>query len=282
MRHSSIADKKGYFRDEGLAAKISSFTSAANMVAPLGSGQLDVGGGSASAALYNAVVQGIKLRIVADKASSQPGYGVNAVLVAKKHLDSGRFKSLADLKGMKLAMNGPGISNVSTLNDALRSVGLTLADVTTVDMPFPDHVVALGNGAVDGSVATEPALTLAVKNGFAVKVKGDDEIYPGHAIAQLLYAQTFAETKPDAAKRFMRAYLRAVRFYNDALADGKLAGPNANEVIAILTQSTPIKNEAIYRAITPNGCDPDGKINVAKLGPRSGFLCRTRSGQEKG
>src|SRR5262249_6999106 len=41
-----IADKKGYFREEGLAAKVTNFRSAADMVAPLGIGQLDAGAGS--------------------------------------------------------------------------------------------------------------------------------------------------------------------------------------------------------------------------------------------
>jgi hypothetical protein len=39
------------------------------MVAPLGSGELDVGGGTVSAGLYNAVARGINLKVVADQAS---------------------------------------------------------------------------------------------------------------------------------------------------------------------------------------------------------------------
>ena len=69
----------------------------------------------------------------------------------------------------------------------------------------------------------------------------------------------------DMARRFMRAYVRAVRFYNGALASGRMIGPNAEEVISILTASTPIKDADIYRAITPTGIDPDGKVNVASL-----------------
>jgi len=65
-----IADKKGFFRAEGLEVKVSDFRSAADMVAPLGAGQLHAGAGSASAGIYNAVARGIRIRIVADKASS--------------------------------------------------------------------------------------------------------------------------------------------------------------------------------------------------------------------
>ncbi|MEA2757172.1 MAG: NitT/TauT family transport system substrate-binding protein [Aliidongia sp.] len=259
-----IADKKGYFREEGLEAKVTNFRSAADMVAPLGIGQLDAGAGSASAGLYNAMLQGIKIKIVADKASSAPGYGATKILVRKDLVDSGRFKTIKDFKGMKFAMNAPGVSNTATLNALLKSAGLKYSDVETANLPFPDHVAALSNKAVDASASVEPGPTIAIKNGFAVLVKGDDEIIPNHQIAVLLYSEKFSQNA-DAARRFMRAYLRAVRFYNGALQDGRMIGPNADEVIAILAASTPIKDPAVYKAITPTGMNPDGKVNVQSL-----------------
>ena len=260
-----IADKKGYFRDEGLTVTITPFTSGANMVAPLGAGQLDAGGGSAAAGFYNAVARGIKMRIVADKASSLPGYSVNRLVVLKSHVDRGRFKTLSDLKGMKIGMNAPGVSAQVGLDEALKRGGLTRADIDTTDMPMPDYVPALLNKAVDGAMATEPHGTLAVRNGSAVAVIGDDELIPGHQIANLLYSDDFATKRPDDARKFMKAYLRGIRFYNGALKDGRMAGPNAEQVIGILTQTTPIKDAALFRVIIPNGADPNGFINVPSL-----------------
>src|SRR6266700_6863033 len=232
-----IADKKGYFREDGLDVRVTNFRSAADMVAPLATGQLDAGAGSASAGLYNAVSSGIRIKIVADKASSSPGYGATKILVRKDHLDSGRYKSPKDFKGMKFAMNAPGVSNTATLNALLKSAGLKYSDVDTVNLPFPDHVAALANKAVDASASVEPAATIAIKNGFAVLVKADDEILPNHQIAVLLYSENFVTKRSEAARAFMRAYLRAVRFYNSALKDGGMIGPNADEVIAILSQT---------------------------------------------
>src|SRR5262249_5802129 len=100
-----IADHKGYFREEGLEVKVTNFRSAADMVPPLGTGQLDAGAGSASAGLYNAVLAGIRIKIVADKASSSPGYGATKILIRKDLAESGRYKTPKDLKGMKFAMN---------------------------------------------------------------------------------------------------------------------------------------------------------------------------------
>jgi NitT/TauT family transport system substrate-binding protein len=63
----------------------------------------------------------------------------------------------------------------------------------------------------------------------------------------------------------MRAYLRAVRFYNGALMDGRMIGPNADEIISILVASTQIKDPSIYKTITPTGMNPDGRVNAQSL-----------------
>ncbi len=260
-----IADRKGYFGAEGLDVKVVAFRSAADMVAPLGVGQIEAGAGSASAGLYNAVARGIKIKIVADKASSPPGYGATKIVVRRDLVESGRYRDVRDLKGMRFAMNAPGVSNTSTLNTLLRSAGLKYADVETLYLPFPDHVLALKNKAVDAAAAVEPAPAIAIRNGDAVLVRSDDEILPYHQIAVLLYAEDFALRRAEAARRFMRAYVRAVRFYNGALRDGRLAGPNASEVIAILAAATPVKGSDIYKAITPTGINPDGRVNRDSL-----------------
>jgi NitT/TauT family transport system substrate-binding protein len=275
-----IADRKGFFRDEGLDVKVVNFRSAADMVAPLGAGQIEAGAGSASAGLYNAVARGIRIKIVADKASSPAGYGATKILVRKDHIDSGRYRELKDLKGMKFAMNAPGVSNTSTLNTLLKSVGLKYSDVETVDMPLPDHVAALKNKSVDASASVEPGPALEAKNGDAVVIKSDDEILPNHQIAVLLYAEDFAVKRPAAARQFMRAYIRAVRFYNGALANSRLDGPNADEVIAILSEATPIKSREIYKSITPTGMNPDGRVNKASLAYDLAFY--TEQGLVKG
>jgi NitT/TauT family transport system substrate-binding protein len=259
-----IAEKKGYFKEEGLAVTMTVFNSAAVMVAPMGSGQLDVGAGSPSAGMYNAVARNINVRIVADKAQSTPGYGATKLIVRKDHIESGRFKSLADLKGMKVAGNAPGVSNTAMLNAMLTSVGLKYSDVEVVNLGFPDHFPALQNKSVDAGATIEPIATLAVERGAAVEFMRDDQIYPNHQIATLIYADHFA-AKRDVAERFMRAYIRGIRFYVRALKDGKLAGETAEEVIPILIEYTAVKNADLLRKITPTGMDPDGRVNIESL-----------------
>lgn len=260
-----IADKQGYFRAEGIAVTLTPFNSAAQMVAPLGSGQLDVGGGTVAAGLYNAVGRGIRIRIVADKGSIKPGYGYSMLMVRKDLVASGRYKSLEDLKGMKIAIAAPGTGTESALNEALKKGGLGIGDVELTYLGYPDHLLAYRNKGIDASITNEPTATLAAREGVAVRIAGNDELYPDQQTAVVLYSDNFSTARHDLAQKFMDAYIRALREYVDALKDGKLAGPGADGVIAILTEYTRIKDPAIYRDITPNWVNPDGHVNVPAL-----------------
>jgi NitT/TauT family transport system substrate-binding protein len=260
-----IADAKGYFRDEGLALDYQKFPSAANMVAPLGAGQLDVGAGGTSAGLFNAIGRGLDMRVVADKASDPPGYGFAPFLVRTDLIKSGRFKTLRDIKGMTVAVSAVGSSSWPELNAVAEKAGLTFADVKKVALDYPDHVVGFKNGSIDASVTIEPFATAIVKSGDATRVLSSDQFYPNQEVAVLIYSGAFIKAHRDTGLRFMRAYLKGVRYYNDALARGTISGPNADDVIKILTDRTAIKDPAVYREVTANGVDPNGKIGVASM-----------------
>ena len=261
-----IADRKGYFRAEGLAVNFVRFDSAARMVAPLGAGQLDIGGGAPSAGLYNAFARGIDIRIVADKGSSPPGFGFAPLMIRKDLVDSGRFKSLADMKGLKLAIQAPGSGAGPILNEAAKKGGLKWTDFDKAYMPYAQQVAAMANKALDGGIIAEPTASEAERKGIAVRIMGSDEIYPYQEIAAILFSGSFIKSRPDVAKRFMRAYIRGAREYNDAFdAGGKLKGPAADEIVAILVASTEIKDPAVHRGIVPNGLHPDGKNNIESL-----------------
>jgi NitT/TauT family transport system substrate-binding protein len=260
-----IADKLGYFKEQGLNVKLEPFDSAAKMVAPLGAGQLDVAAGAPSAGLYNAVLQNIDLRIVADKGSTPKGYGYLPLLVRADLIKSGKFKSYADLKGLKIAEPAQGTASSSALNEALKRGKLPYSAVEHIYLGFPQHVPAFINGSIDASMTTEPSATLAVKSGAAVKFAGDDVFYPNQQLAVLLYGGNFIQKRRDVGVKFMIAYIKAARYYNDALKDGKLRGRNGGSVLDILTEYTPIKDRAIYEESTPNGNDPDGRVNIKSL-----------------
>jgi NitT/TauT family transport system substrate-binding protein len=258
-----IADKKGYFGNEGLTTTMTPFASAAKMIAPLGVGQLDVGGGTVAAGLYNAVERGINIKIVADKASIKDGYEYSTLLVRKDLVDDGRYRQLSDLKGMTVATASQGAGSESSLNEALKKGGLRFSDVNVVYMGFPEMLAAFKNKGIDAGVTNEPTVTRTISGGFAVRASRDT-IYPGQQTAVVLFSDTFIKQR-DIAQKFMNAYIRALRDYNDALKDGRLAGSGADEIIAILNEYTRIKDPAVYRAMTPFAANPDGHVNKVTM-----------------
>src|SRR6202045_3455690 len=238
-----VADAMGYFRDEGIEVLLTPFNSAAQMMAPLGVGDLDVGGGTVSAGFYNSIARGIATKIVADQASMKPGYGYSSLMVRKDLLDSGRYKTLADLKGMKVAIGAPGTGTASALNETLKMGGLKYSDVEVVYLGFPDHLPAFLNKGIDAAISNEPTMTLEIEQGAAVRIVGNDVTYPDQQTAVVFYSERFIKDRRDVAERFMHAYIRGVRLYNDVLQDGRLAGPAAGQILPILTQYTSTKDE---------------------------------------
>jgi NitT/TauT family transport system substrate-binding protein len=260
-----IAEAKGYCREQGIKTAMTSLQTGAYMVAPLGAGQLDVAAAATSAGLFNSVSRGIGIKIAADKGSNLPGYAYVSLLVRKELVDSGKFKTLKDLKGLRCAEPGKGASTGSTLNEAIKKAGLVYDEVTHVyNMGFPEMVTAMQNGAIYVGPVPEPFNTFGREQGVGVRFSAD-EFYPRQAVAVVLYGPEFIAKRRDVAQRFMTAYLQGVRFYNGALKDGHFAGPNAPEVIDILTQQTRYKDKALYAKIVPNGCNPDGYVDRPSL-----------------
>jgi NitT/TauT family transport system substrate-binding protein len=233
------------------------------MIAPLGAGQLDVGGGAITAGLYNAVGRGIGLRIVSDLGSDPPGYGFQTLVVRTSLLKSGGYHGVRDLKGKRIAITAKGISTSALVAALLKTGGLTMNDVTMLYMPVADQIAAMGNGSLDASLMPEPGPSLAEKEGVGTKILRDDAYYPNQQIVAMFYGTTFLKNR-DAGLRFMRAYLRGVRLYNDNLKDGHIAGKQAAIIMSIFADATH-QDRSVLDRVTPSGDNPNGRLDVLTM-----------------
>ncbi len=258
-----VGMERGYYREQGLDVETTQFDSAARMVAPLGAGQLDVGGGSHSVGMFNAIARGVALKMVADKGSALPGHGFNGLLFRRDLVESGRLRNAGDLRGMRVANSSRGTVNEGNLLAWLRPYGLTLDDIEVLEMGFPEHSAAFNGRTIEAAVSIEPFLTRAVDQGLATLYSRLDEVAPGYQIASVHYSATFTREQTDAARRFMVAYLRAVRYYNDAFQGGDLA--KRQDVISILIRNTALTDPALYERMALPGLHPDGALNVASI-----------------
>lgn len=260
-----IGEAKGFFREAGVNVEWTTFPQSNQVVPAMSTGRLDAMGASVTAAIWNAVGAGLPIKIVADRGLDYPPYGGLMLVVRTELVKSGRVKSIRDLGGLKFAEPGRGSSNLPIVVRFLRSAGMKYDDVQHLFLPFPDQIAALKNGSIVASVLIEPFGSGAVKEGFATRLGIDTDVYPNHQISALMYNSEFMQKRPDAAKRYMVGYVRSLRYYHDALKDGKFAGPTANDVLAILQENINLPDPSIFRAMIPSGDTTTGRVDVPSL-----------------
>lgn len=256
-----IAVERGYFREQGLDVDFSSFDSAAGMIAPMASGQLDVGVGGVGAGMFNAVARGVPIRIVGPLARHDSGASSVYLTVRKDLVDSGQIRDYADLGGRRLAVNARGGVTEYGAVLALARGNVQPSDVEWVELSFPDMVLGFANGAIDVALQNEPTATLAASRGVAVKWREMADVQPGIQFTVVLYAPDFATQRSEAARRWMLAYLRGVRDYTDAYRRNR----DRAEITAILARYTPVRDVALYDQMGFAYIDPNGRVGETSL-----------------
>ncbi|MBI2953487.1 MAG: ABC transporter substrate-binding protein [Chloroflexi bacterium] len=255
-----VALEKGYFKEEGIDVEITTFDTAAKMIPALSTGQLEAGGGGITVGLFNAFAREIGIRVVADRSGNAAGHEVDSFALRPDLAD--RVKDFKDMKGLKIALTAKGAPPHPELGKALAKGGLTTKDVEMIEMPWPDAIAALTNKAVDMVIFSEPFSTQVVEQGVAIDWKRvHPDIDPDRKNGVLMYGPQFVQSQPEAARRFMIAYIRGIRTYLDAM--DKNVGKD--EVINILVKNTTIKDRAVYLKMKTPGFDRNGYASIKQL-----------------
>jgi NitT/TauT family transport system substrate-binding protein len=258
-----VGIEKGYFAEQGIDVETVRFNTTAEMTAPLAAGQLDAGSGATSAGLFNAIGRGVDIKMVADQGHSEPGRPVNAFVVRRAGVDAGQLRSVADLRGRHVAVTSISTGAVTDVQAYLAQGGLTVNDVVIEQMSFPDMIPSLANGSVDAVIPVEPFTTLFEQSGVGTRWFWDYDVNPDHQVAVILYGPTLTRDQPEVARRWMVAYLRGLRYFNDGFFRGNAAA--REDSIQILMKWTTIRDRALYDTMTVLGLDPNGDIRVASM-----------------
>ncbi len=235
-----IGVEKGFFKAHGIEPELVYFQAAAPIATALATGQIDVGATGLTAALYNIVLGGEKLWIVADKGREWPGYPLTAIVVQKALWDDG-LRSVADLKGKRIGITQLGSTFHYHLGNVLEKEGLTLADVKVVPLQAMGAALeALRGKQVDAIMLPQPFPGRAEADGFGKILAWGGDLFPWQ-IAAVFYSKKFADDRAHAVD-FMKGYVTASRYYHDAVLAQKGGhirhGANYDEVVAITAKYT--------------------------------------------
>jgi len=193
--------------------------------------------------------------------TAYPGNETNGMIARKELVDSGRLRQASDLRGLRVAIPAKGSITERMLDAVLASGGLTVQDVDRTEIPYQDMNIALANNILDAGVSTEPFATIGINGGYAVRWKHWSEALPNDAVAIVLFSQSFADDRTDAANRFAKAWVRGARDFYEA----RTKGVNREEVIAILQQYTALKERALYDTMPWAAINPNGRVNGEAL-----------------
>jgi NitT/TauT family transport system substrate-binding protein len=191
-----------------------------------------------------------------------PEWDYQPLVIRKDLIESGRVKDYQDLKGLTLATSSRGNSPEATLAAALRRGGLTLQDVNFTQMGFPEMVAALTTKGIDGGIVIEPFASRVESEGTGVRWKSSLEILGrSEQVAVVVYGEQFAANQ-NLGRRWMTAYIRGVRDYNDAFGPKK---KGRDQAVRVLTERTSVIDPKIYEQMRPAGLDPDARLDLRSI-----------------
>lgn len=244
-----IAERLGYFKDEGLAVEVKPLGDGPVIQQALAAHELDVAY-VGTPPVYQWYARGLKSVILA-----KVNYGQAAVLAGAQ---SG-IQDLAGLKGHKLA----GVKKGSGMDVLLRGYVLKEhagldpdRDLTIVDLPPGNMNAALDRGIVDAAFSWEPFVSQALLRGSARLLLDVNQALPHYPWYVVIGLPETLRDRPDDVVKLLRAHRRAIDFLNEHPAE-------ANRIIA-----DAFKLEPVQRA---DGSTADGVAIVAEARHRLGW-----------
>lgn len=205
-----IAQDKGYFADQDLDVKITSFNDDAQMTAAIGSGEVDV----LNEATHSA------LREIENGTDGYVALVLDTSMTADAVLAGAGVDSVKDLKGKKVAFEEGSVSNL-LLDHALTENGMSIDDITAVPMAPSDAAVALQSKRVDAAVTYEPYITDTAGKDDSVKTLYTADAQPGLISDTLFVSKKALEEKPEAVQKLINAWGPAIDYYNSDREDAQ-------------------------------------------------------------
>ena len=144
----------------------------------------------------------------------------NATIIGLSHISNGdaviggpNVTTLEDLAGKTVAYSS-GTSSEVILTNALNSVGLTMDDITAMDMDASAVVTAMLSGGVDACAIWSPqSLTILDQMPDATKLAENIDFSDiSISLASWITMPSYLEENHDVAVRFMRALFKAMDY----------------------------------------------------------------------
>ncbi|GHV28001.1 ABC transporter substrate-binding protein [Spirochaetia bacterium] len=248
-----VAQKLGYFAEEGLDVELSVFSYGPPIIEALTSKSVDIGlvGDQPT---YAAIANSIPIKIIGAYTTSDT---YNGLIVRS----NSNIKTLADLKGKKVAVAfGSNVQPLLYLY--LERAGLSDTDVEIINLSLTDSTAALLAGRIDAAASSEPYMAQAVLSGGAVQIATSEgfKLF----VSVIIGRDDFLKAYPQQTAKLLKVIQKAGLWSQD----------HQNEAAKILAEATDGNVEALKFNISKRLWDtalPQSRIDALTQGAGQSF-----------
>src|SRR5262245_5616507 len=215
----TLADRLGYFRDEGLSVSISDLRGGSEALAAMMGGSVEVVAG-----FYEHTIRARaqdKRLVMVTLFGRYPGL---VLLVGKPHVD--QVHTIKDLVGKPVGVSAPGSSTDQLVKYILRQDNLDPEAIPVVTAGISTMVAALEQDRVWAGVTVDPLASRLERNGIARVLydtrteQGTRAIFGGPWPAGGFYTTAeFASERPRIVQSIVNAGVRALRYLKEHPAE---------------------------------------------------------------
>jgi NitT/TauT family transport system substrate-binding protein len=216
----TLAERLGYFKEQGLNVTINDFAGGAQSLQSLVGGSVDVVAGAYEHTIrMQAKGQDIKAVI---ELGRFPG-----IVLGVKTDKATNVKSFADLKGMKIGVTAPGSSTNFFAMYLMVKAGLKRDDAAFIRVGASlTAVAAMQKGEIDAISNLDPVITKLEQDKLIVVLadsrteEGNQKLFGGNNPAAVVYLKTdFIQKNPETTQRIVNAFYKALKWLEKASAE---------------------------------------------------------------
>ena len=213
----TIAERRGFFKEQGLEVEINDFGGGAKSLQALVGGSVDVVTGAYEHTI-RMQAKGQDIRAVVEL-----GRFPGIVIAVRKDL-AGKVKSAADFKDLKIGVTAPGSSTALTAQYAMVKAGLKATDAPIIGVGGgASAVAAMKQGQVDLISHLDPVISKLEADGDVTALidtrteAGTKALFGGANPAAVLYLKgDFAEKNPVTTQKLVNAFVKSLKWLETA------------------------------------------------------------------
>ncbi len=187
-----VANATGMYKDQGIEVELHEYNNGGDVMSAIASGTVDVGYLGITPTLAG-IQQGVPVKIAAGAQLEGSGLVTNDPSI----------ETIEDLQGKTVATPGESSIQYMLLQYALNKSGMSMNDISDTSMKVASMSDALRTGSIDAMITYEPYVSVAhdVDNMTVIETSG--EIIPDHPCCVMVVSDSFADNRPDTAKKMI-------------------------------------------------------------------------------